>query len=190
MNFSRQTYFKKDQKINMSNYKVKLSNIKAFAFDVDGVFTDGSVLVTEDGGFLRTHNAKDGYAVKIATLSGYPVAIITGGSAPSIKKRFEPLDVKDIYLSSINKMPDFMDFCSKHNLHPSEVLFMGDDIPDIDILKICGLACCPSDAVNEVKEVCEYISIYPGGRGCVRDIIEQTLKIKDLWHKNDQAHSG
>lgn len=190
MNFSRQTYFKKDQKINMSNYKVKLSNIKAFAFDVDGVFTDGSVLVTEEGGFLRIHNAKDGYAVKMATLNGYPVSIITGAATHSIKLRFEPLGVKEIYLSSINKMPDFMDFCSKNNLHPSQVLFMGDDIPDIEILKICGLACCPSDAVNEVKEVCEYISIYPGGKGCVRDIIEQTLKIKDLWHKNDQAFSG
>jgi len=184
MNCLREIYQKEENKNNMSNYKVKLSKIKAFAFDVDGVFTDGSVLVTEEGGFLRTHNAKDGYAVKVATLSGYPVAIITGGSAPSIKLRFAPLGIDDVYLTSINKMPDFMDFCSKHNLHPSEVLFMGDDIPDIEIFKICGLACCPSDAVNEVKEVCEYISNYPGGRGCVRDIIEQTLKIKDLWYKN------
>ena len=130
----------------MSNYKVKLSKIKAFAFDVDGVFTDGTVLVTEDGGFLRSHNAKDGYAVKIATLNGYPVAIITGGSTQSIKMRFAPIGVKDIYLTSMNKLPDFMDFCSKHNLDPSEVLFMGDDIPDYQVMKRAGLACCPSDA--------------------------------------------
>ena len=190
MNFLLGIFQKEEKRNNMPNYKVKLSKIKAFAFDVDGVFTDGIVLVTEDGGFLRSHNAKDGYAVKMATLSGYQVAIITGGSAPSIKTRFAPLGIEDIYLTSMNKLPDFMDFCSKYDLDPSEVLFVGDDIPDIDILKVCGLACCPSDAVAEVKEVCEYISIYPGGRGCVRDIIEQTLKVKDLWHKNNQAHSG
>lgn len=174
----------------MSNYKVKLSRIKAFAFDVDGVFTDGSVLVTDSGELFRTHNAKDGYAVKMAVLSGYPVAIITGGSAIGIKKRFEPLGVKDIYLSSLNKIPPFEDFCSKYGLDPSDVLFMGDDIPDIDIMEICGLACCPSDAVNEVKEVSEYISIHPGGRGCVREIIEQTMKVKGEWLKNKEAYSG
>lgn len=165
----------------MSNYKAKLPNIKAFAFDVDGVFTNGSVLVTESGEFLRSHNAKDGYAVKTAVDKGFPVAIITGGASESIKLRFDALGIKDVYLSSINKGPAFQDFCEKHNLKPTEVLYMGDDIPDLQILDICGLPCCPADAVNEVKEASEYISIHSGGKGCVRDIIEQTLKVQGLW---------
>ncbi|GAB1475133.1 HAD-IIIA family hydrolase [Bacteroidota bacterium] len=174
----------------MSNYKVKLSKIKAFAFDVDGVFTDGTVLCTETGDLLRMHNAKDGYAVRMAVLAGYPVAIITGGSSESIKKRFDPIGVKEIYLKSVNKMPDFLDFCSKYNLVPEDILFMGDDIPDMEILTSCGLATCPSDAVNEVKEICEYISIFSGGKGCVRDVIEQTLKIQGKWYPNSGAYSG
>jgi 3-deoxy-D-manno-octulosonate 8-phosphate phosphatase (KDO 8-P phosphatase) len=175
---------------NMSNYKVKLSKIKAFAFDVDGVFTDGTVLATETGDLLRSHNAKDGYAVRMAVLSGYPVAIITGGASESITKRFSLVGVKDIYLKSLNKIPDFLDFCNKNNLDPSDVLFMGDDIPDAEILKCCGLATCPSDAVNEIKDICEYISLYPGGRGCVRDVIEQTLKIQGKWYSASGAYSG
>jgi len=174
----------------MSNYKIKLSKIRAFAFDVDGVFTDGTVLATDSGDLLRSHNAKDGYAVRMAILSGYPVAIITGGSSESIIKRFALIGVEDIYLKSINKMPDFLDFCSKNKVSPDEVLFMGDDIPDLEILKNCGLATCPSDAVNEVKEVSEYISIHPGGKGCVRDVIEQTLKIQGKWYPNTGAFSG
>ncbi len=174
----------------MSNYKVKLSKIKAFAFDVDGVFTDGTVLCTETGDLLRMHNAKDGYAVRMAVLAGYPVAIITGGSSESIKKRFDPIGVKDIYLKSVNKMPDFQDFCKKYNIDSADVLFMGDDIPDMEILSACGLATCPSDAVNEVKEICEYISLFAGGKGCVRDVIEQTLKIQGKWYPNSGAFSG
>ncbi len=174
----------------MSNYKVKLSGIKAFAFDVDGVFTDGTVLATETGDLLRSHNAKDGYAVRAAVLAGYPVAIITGGSSESIVKRFDQLGVEDVYLKSVIKMPDFLKFCKKHNLETSEVLFVGDDIPDIPVLKECGLSVCPSDAVNEVKECCEYISLYSGGKGCVRDIIEQTMKIQGKWYNNQEAYSG
>lgn len=176
--------------MKMSNYKVKLAKIRAFAFDVDGVFTDGTVLATDSGDLLRSHNAKDGYAVRSAIINGFPVAIITGGSSESIIKRFEPIGVKDIYLKSHNKLPDFMDFCNKYDLQPNEVLYMGDDIPDIEPLVNCGIATCPADAVNEVKEVCEYISLFDGGKGCVRDVIEQTLKIHDKWHKNSEAFSG
>ncbi|MFA6334269.1 MAG: HAD hydrolase family protein [Bacteroidales bacterium] len=176
----------------MSNYKIKLSKIKAFAFDVDGVFTDGTVLATDSGDLLRSHNAKDGFAVKLAIIQKFPVAIITGGISESIVKRFRQIgvDKNDIYLNSHNKILDFIDFCKRKNLSPDEVLFMGDDIPDIGILKESGLASCPSDAVTEVKEVCEYISLYPGGRGCVRDVIEQTLKIHNLWVANPEACSG
>ncbi|HON54930.1 MAG TPA: HAD hydrolase family protein [Bacteroidales bacterium] len=176
----------------MSNYKYKLSSIKAFAFDVDGVFTDGNVLVTDSGDLLRSHNAKDGFAVRMALLNGYPVAIITGGISNSILKRFYQIgiDKEDIYLDSHHKIQDFIDFCKRHSFDPEEVLFMGDDIPDIGILKECGLPTCPSDAVNEVKEVCEYISLYPGGKGCVRDVIEQVLKIQDNWNPSSEAYSG
>jgi len=176
----------------MSNFKVNLHKIKAFAFDVDGVFTDGLVIATETGDLLRSHNAKDGYAVRVAITQKYPVAIITGGSSESILKRFVQIGVSisDIYLRSHYKMPDFTDFCTRHNLQPHEVLFMGDDIPDIGILKACGIATCPADAVTEVKEICDYISIYPGGRGCARDVIEQTLKIQGNWADSPEAYSG
>lgn len=176
----------------MSNYKIKLSKIKAFAFDVDGVFTDGTVLATDSGDLLRCHNAKDGFAVRMAIIHKFPVAIITGGCSESLVKRFGQIgvDKNDIYLNSHYKIPDFMDFCKRKNLKPDEVLFMGDDIPDIGILKECGLSSCPSDAVSEVKDVCEYISLYPGGKGCVRDVIEQTLKIHNLWIANPEAYSG
>ena len=176
----------------MSNFKVKLHKIRAFAFDVDGVFTDGQVLATDNGDLLRSHNAKDGFAVRVAIMRDYPVAIITGGSSESIALRFMQIGVprEDIYLKSIYKMPDFEDFLKRHNLKAEEVLFMGDDIPDIGILKVCGVPACPSDAVNEVKEVCEYISIYGGGKGCARDVIEQTLKVHGRWADSPEAYSG
>ncbi len=175
----------------MSNFKIKLSKIKAFAFDVDGVFTDGTVIATESGDLLRSHNAKDGYAVKIATTLGFPIAIITGGSSESIKKRFEPIGIpsEDIYLKSLAKSEPFNEFCRRYNLDPSEVLYMGDDLPDIVIMKQCGIATCPADAVNEVKEVSEYISIFDGGKGCVRDVIEQTLKVQNKWGINQSKSS-
>jgi 3-deoxy-D-manno-octulosonate 8-phosphate phosphatase (KDO 8-P phosphatase) len=176
----------------MSNYKIKLSKIKAFAFDVDGVFTDGTVLATADGDLLRSHNAKDGFAVRMAVIQGFPVGIITGGASISIVKRFELIGIEksEIYLKSLNKIVDFNDFCKKNHLQPHEVLFMGDDIPDLSVMKECGLPTCPSDAVEEVKAVCEYISIFPGGKGCVRDVIEQTLKIHNKWNTNTEASSG
>lgn len=176
----------------MSNYKVKLKNIKAFAFDVDGVFTDGSVLATDSGDLLRVHNAKDGFGLRMAVLKGYGTAIITGGNSESVRKRFLGIGVKneDIYLKSRNKVPDFYDYCKKHNLEPSQVAFVGDDLPDIPILKVCGLAVCPADAVEEVKEVCDYVSLYNGGRGCVRDLVEQVLKIQGNWVFDPVAYSG
>lgn len=175
----------------MSNFKSKLHKIKAFAFDVDGVLTDGQVLATESGDLLRSHNAKDGHAIRAAILKKIPIAIITGGSSESIARRFLQLGIprEDIYLKSIYKMPDFENFLKSHSLLAEEVLFMGDDIPDIGILKACGIASCPSDAVNEVKNVCHYISINSGGKGCVRDVIEQTLKVQGLWEEMPEAFS-
>ena len=174
----------------MSNYKTKLKDIKGFAFDVDGVFTDGSVFVAPDGDLLRIHNAKDGFGLRWAYLSGYHIAIITGGYSESVRKRFEGIGVEHIYLKSRDKLPDFYDFCNKCGISPKEVAFVGDDIPDIPILKECGLAVCPSDAVQEVKDVCDFVSAYPGGRGCVRDLIEQVLKIQGKWEFNAELYAG
>ncbi|MDR0414528.1 MAG: HAD hydrolase family protein [Prevotellaceae bacterium] len=173
----------------MTNYKTKLHKIKAFVFDVDGVFTDGMVLAS-GGDFLRMHNAKDGYAVRYAVAHGYHVGILTGGASESIRERFNMLGVTDVYLASFNKISDFEDFCHKHRLQPDEVLCMGDDIPDIEILEKSGLPTCPADAVPEVKAVCEYISDKPGGKTCVRDVIEQTLKLQGKWNLQGSGNSA
>ncbi len=170
-------------------YKAKLEKIKAFAFDVDGVFTDGGVLVSESGDLLRNYNAKDGYAVRAAVEHGYHVAIITGGSSLTIHKRFHPLGVFDIYLKSFYKLPDFQHFCDKYGLQHDEVLFMGDDIPDIEIMQHCGIATCPADAVPEVKEAAHYISANNGGDACIRDVITQVMKMQGKWNINPKTVS-
>lgn len=172
----------------MSNFKAELHKIKAFAFDVDGVMTNGMVTMTTNGDLLRQFNSKDGFALRYAASLGYPIAIITGGSSETIKQRFNQLEITDIYLRSRYKMPDFEDFCAKYSLQPSEVLFMGDDIPDVEIMKVCGMPTCPADAVPEVKEVAQYISIYNGGDGCVRDILEQVLKVHGKWNDKLDTH--
>ena len=118
----------------MSNYKTKLKDIKGFAFDVDGVFTDGSVLVASDGDLLRIHNAKDGFGVRWAFLCGYHIGIITGAYSESVRKRFQGIGIEHIYLKSRDKMPDFFNFCSKNGITPQEVVFVGDDVPDIPLL--------------------------------------------------------
>ena len=164
----------------MEHFKDKLKNIKAFAFDVDGVFSE-YVVLDPSGELLRTMNIKDGYAVQLAVKRGFPIAIITGGNSQALKIRFESLGIKDIYLKSQHKIPDFNDFLARHQLSASEVLYMGDDIPDLDILGIAGISTCPADAVEEVKAVSQYISPRAAGKGCVRDVIEQVLKVKKLW---------
>lgn len=168
----------------MNHYKIKLHTIKAFAFDVDGVLTDGTVQVSENGDLLRCYNAKDGLAIREAIEAGFPIAIITGGSSATITRRFTTLGVKndDIYLRSRLKMPDLLDFCHRYDLQLSEIIFVGDDLPDIDPMQQCGLPCCPADAAPEVQRVAQYVSPCPGGGGCVRDVIEQTLKIQGKWN--------
>jgi 3-deoxy-D-manno-octulosonate 8-phosphate phosphatase (KDO 8-P phosphatase) len=163
------------------NYKSLLHNIRAFVFDVDGVFTDGMVLALPDGDMLRQHNSKDGYALRCALSHGYHIGIISGGVSESIRSRFAMLGVTDVYLGAQDKMQAFTDFCAKYKLLSSHVLVMGDDIPDIPIMRAAVCACCPADAVEEVKNISAYISHQNGGCGCVRDVIEQTLKIQGKW---------
>jgi 3-deoxy-D-manno-octulosonate 8-phosphate phosphatase (KDO 8-P phosphatase) len=165
----------------------KLKNIKAFVFDVDGVMTDGSVFASEDGQFLRTFNIKDGYAIQHANKLNYPIAIISGGNSQGIIKRFQALGLSDIHVGQQHKKAAFESFLNKHHLSPSEILYMGDDMPDYELLKTVGVATCPQDAAIDIKAICHYISPLNGGKGCVRDVLETTLKIQNNWW-NDHTH--
>lgn len=160
-----------------------LESIKAFTFDIDGVFTDGGIFCDLDGELFRTFDAKDGFAVRMATLNGYPVGIITGGRSGSIRKRFLSCGVteQDCRLGSRDKAADFLDFCKCHSLDPMEVMYVGDDIPDIPVFEHCGVALCPSDAVPEVKDAADIVSDFPGGKGCVRQAIESVMKSAGKW---------
>ncbi|MEZ5082753.1 MAG: HAD hydrolase family protein [Bacteroidales bacterium] len=169
----------------MSNYKNKLKHINTFIFDYDGVLTNGTVILQNDGDALRTANVKDGYALQLAIKLGFNVAIISGGNSDSMKKRFETLNIKDFFLGVDNKVVVLTKYLEEKGTKPENTLYMGDDIPDYKPMKIVGLACCPADAVPEIKGISEYISIKEGGSGCVRDIIEQTLKVQEKWMTED-----
>ncbi len=164
-----------------SNYKKKLKKIKLLIFDVDGVLTNGELFIFPDGKLVRKMNAKDGYALKIALEKDYEIAIITGGKEKEIETRLSKLGIKHIFLKSYNKIKVLKKFLSDHNFKPQETMYMGDDIPDIDVLKYVGLSCCPNDAVSDVINVCDYVSFRNGGSGCVRDIIEQLLRVNNKW---------
>jgi len=168
------------------NYKEHLNDINTFMFDVDGVFTDGSLLIDNNGDLLRTMNVKDGYAVKIALTQGYNVCIITGGNNEAVKSRLNGLGVEDIYLNSHDKVIAFKDYMSKKKVTSEQILYMGDDLPDIPVMNRIGLPTCPQDAVSEVKAASKYISHINGGKGCVRDVIEQVLKVQDKWPTNEE----
>ena len=165
----------------MKNYKSLLKNISTFIFDYDGVLTDGTIILQADGEALRTANVKDGYALQLAVKMGYNVAIISGGNSASMNKRFEALKIKDFYLGVENKLEVFNKYLIEKNINAESVLYMGDDIPDYKTMKAVGIACCPSDASPEIKSISQYISDKAGGKGCVRDVIEQTLKMQGKW---------
>ncbi len=165
----------------MTNYLARLRGIKAFAFDVDGVFTDGQVYLFPGSEFVRAVDIKDGYAVQHCIKMGYPVAIISGGTSDEVIKRFQKLGVTDIYMGSSNKVESFENFRTKYGFDHSEILYMGDDLPDFEIMERAGLPTCPQDAAEEIKQKAAYISDKPGGRGCVRDVIEKVLRLHDKW---------
>ena len=158
-----------------------LKQIKALVFDVDGVLSSDMIPLHPSGEPMRMVNIKDGYALQLAVKKGLEVAIITGGNTPAIRKRFEGLGVRHLYMGSRVKTIDFDDFLQKTGLKPSEVLYMGDDIPDYDIMKLVALPTCPIDAADEIKAISRYISPREGGRGCARDVIEQVMKAHGLW---------
>lgn len=172
-----------DDRMKTSDLDESLMNIKAFAFDVDGVMTDGGILADLSGELYRTFDSKDGFGLRMASMHGYRLGIITGGRSESIRRRFATCGVKaeDVYLGSRDKMEDFRDFCSRHGLAPDEVMFCGDDLPDIPVMVECGCGACPSDAVPEVQEIADHVSHCPGGRGFVRSIIEMVMKLQGKW---------
>lgn len=173
----------------MSNINFDLREIKALLFDVDGVLSTNTIPMSVEGEPMRTVNIKDGYAIHLAAKQGVKLGIITGGKTEAVRKRFLSLGVpaEDIYLGSSIKMIDYRDFLNRHALTDAEVLYVGDDIPDLEVMRVCGLPCCPKDAAPEVKAVSKYISHVDGGYGCGRDIVEQVLKAKGLWLADEKA---
>ena len=168
----------------MKNYKEQLKDITTFIFDYDGVMTNGDVLVDADGVPLRSTNVKDGFALQLAARLGYNIAIITGGYSVSIEKRMEMLGIKDVFVRSASKVEVLQKYMETKNLKPEEIIYMGDDLPDYPVMKMVGLPVCPADAVSEIKGISLYISHLGGGKGAVRDIIEQVLKAQDKWMKD------
>mgnify|MGYP001168925112 FL=1 len=167
------------------SYKERLSDITTFIFDVDGVLTDGNVILDSSGEMIRTMHTKDGYALQHAVKKGYNIIIITGGNSEMVKKRLEGLGVKAVFLSVHQKLPLMQDYLKKNNIAEKEVLYMGDDIPDLPCLKVVGVSTCPKDAAVEIREASDYISHINGGKGCVRDVLEQTMRVQNKWMDND-----
>lgn len=163
------------------NFKQLLRTVKAVVLDVDGVLTDGSLVLTPDGEQVRTMNIKDGYALQLAVKKGIKIAVITGGKSDSVKKRLNGLGIFDVYLGSSDKEDSLNEFLSIYELSAAEILYMGDDMPDYAVMKKVGIATCPADAVPEIKALCIYQSQKNGGEGCVRDILEQILKAQGKW---------
>ena len=167
----------------MENYLNKLHAIKCFVFDVDGVLTDGKVLALESGEQARNFLVKDGYGIERALLAKYIVAIISGGKQKGVKKRLEFLHIEHIHLGVKNKIEVFNTLCEDNKIKPEQVLYVGDDLPDYDVMKLVGLPCCPADATQEIKDIALYVSDKKGGEGCVRDVIEKVMKVQGTWRK-------
>jgi len=171
----------------MGNYKELLKNINTFIFDYDGVLTDGSILMAGNGEAYRASNVKDGYALQLARKKGFRVAVISGATSESMEARMKSLRITDLFFGVEDKRTVFLKYLKDNKVQPSQVLYMGDDIPDYEVMLEAGLPTCPADAAEEIKSVSKYISHFRGGKGCVRDVIEQALKIQGMW-MNDGAY--
>ena len=164
-----------------------LKKIKAFVFDVDGVLSTETIPMGSDGIPQRSVNIKDGYAIQLAVKLGLHIIIITGGNSPSITRRYEGLGVKEVHLSEGVKIEKYREVVERLGLNNEEVLYMGDDIPDYEVMQLCGLPCCPQDAAHEIQDISLYVSPKTGGNGCVRDVIEQVLRAQGLWNMDKTA---
>ncbi len=160
---------------------IPFGNITTFIFDVDGVLTDGSVWSYEKEEYVRRFYIKDGYAIEKALQAGYQVAIISGGNEPGVRNRLTFLGIKHIHLGAKDKKQVLQTLCTTMNCQTSQILYMGDDIPDLQLMKEVGLPCCPSDAASDTKQASLYISVFAGGRGAVRDVIEKVMRVRGDW---------
>ena len=172
----------------MKNYKELLTRVNTFIFDYDGVLSDGSIITLDDGEAYRTTNVKDGYALQLARKKGYRVAVISGAKADCMLHRLSALNITDVFLGIENKLETFKNYIEENSIQPANVLFMGDDIPDYEVMLAAGIATCPADAAEEIKKISFYISHFNGGKGCVRDVIEQVLKVQGKWMTDDAYH--
>lgn len=163
------------------NYKVKLEEIELFVFDYDGVFTDGIVLLMEDGSNVRSANTRDGYAVQLAVKQGLKVALLTGNKEKAVEARMRLLGVEEVYLGCHDKLQSLEDLCTKLNIDLDKTLYMGDDMPDYPAMKKVGLPVCPKDACTDILEISSYVSPVEGGKGCVRDVLEQAMRLRGIW---------
>ena len=165
----------------MGNFKEDIARVEAFIFDVDGVFTDGGITPIHNDDFIRRYNAKDGYAMAYAIRMGYKICIISGGRGELLRMRMQKLGVTRIYLDCMDKLTAMHEFLGEFGIDPANAVFMGDDIPDLECMRAVGVPVCPADAASEAIEASRYVSEYGGGRGCVRDIIEQVLRAQGKW---------
>lgn len=165
----------------MLNFKQKLNTITTFIFDVDGVLTDGKVLVMESGEMVRNMNSKDGYAIQLAVKKGYRLVVISGGNNVAVKKALERSGVQNVFINVKDKLTCYIDYIEKNKILDEEVLFVGDDLPDYEVMSRVGAAVCPNDSAVEIKEICHYVSPKNGGEGCARDIIEQVMRLHGKW---------
>jgi 3-deoxy-D-manno-octulosonate 8-phosphate phosphatase (KDO 8-P phosphatase) len=163
------------------NLLEQFKSIRTFVFDVDGVLTDGSLMILDDGQMVRKMNIKDGYALQLALKRGYRVVIISGGTSEAVRERLNRLGVNDVFLRVHNKQEVLTQYVMQNQLKWEEVLFMGDDIPDYIVMKLVGLPCAPADAAPEIKQISVYTSAINGGFGCAREVIEKVLKLNNDW---------
>lgn len=155
--------------------------ISCFVFDMDGVLTDGSLLVLPDGVMARRMNIKDGYALQLAVKKGYRVLVISGGNSPEVKERLSKLGISEVWMQVADKAALLKQWQIENKVASTEILFMGDDIPDLEIMEIAGVKTCPADAAIDIKNKVDYLSIYRGGEGCVREVIEKVMKLRGDW---------
>ena len=168
----------------MGNFKEDIARVEAIVLDVDGVMTDGGIIPTPEGDFIRRYNAKDGYAIASAIREGLKVCVISGGRGRMLENRLQMLGVTRFYLNCMDKVAAIQEFANDYNIDLENVIYMGDDIPDLECMRLVGVPVCPSDAAMEVVEASRYISEFSGGHGAVRDIVEQVMRAKGVWAKN------
>ena len=173
----------------MNEWEKRLKNVNTLIFDYDGVMTDGTVYMDSNGDPLRTSNVKDGYALQLAGKQGFHLAVISGAVVTNITKRLNMLGVSDVYTGIPDKVVKLEEYMAQYGLKPEQIVYVGDDIPDIKVMRRVGVAACPADAAPEVREICHYISERRGGQGCVRDVVEQVLKAQGKWMANAEAFS-